>query len=159
MNSTKQIPQTQMTIARFSQLVAAYGSKIPHWPSAEQAAAKQLLETSSEAYRMQQAAVRLDNLLDRVLISPPSPQLRNRIIKAIPLNTPSPSFDTWQWLTQLLMGTTFHEHVWRPAVTLLVPLLLGMIIGFNLASLPENGTAEVEETLSFLGLGTLEQQL
>ena len=107
---------------------------------------------------MQQAAVNLDNLLNQVTTVPPSSKLRNRILSAIQPAEQS-SLDIWQWLSELLLGTTFGEHIWRPAATLLIPLLLGVVMGFNLASWANNTSWEVEAELNFFGLGTLEQQL
>jgi len=103
-----------------------------------------------------QAAVSLDDLLDQVATVPPSLKLRNRILAAIQ-PPEQPLLDIGQWLSQLLLGTTSHEHIWRPAVILLIPLLLGIVMGLSLASF--NDTGEIEEEFNLLGLGTLEQQL
>ncbi len=149
---------TNMTLTRLSQLVMAYGSHPKRWPLEEQITAAQLLETSAEARLLQQAAVSLDDLLDRVTVTPPSPQLRHRILATMESHN-QPSLAMGQWLSQLLLGTTFREHIWRPAITLLIPLLLGMVMGFSLASWTNNDTWVIEEELSLLGLGTLEQQL
>ena len=158
MNQTNPVADTDITLTRFSQLVATYGSHTKRWPLEEQVTAAQLLETSAEARLLQQAAVSLDDLLDRVTITPPSPQLRHRILTTVESHN-QPSLAIGQWLSQLLLGTTFREHIWRPAITLLIPLLLGIVMGFSLASWANNDTWAVEEELSLLGLGTLEQQL
>ncbi|BAP56189.1 hypothetical protein THII_1892 [Thioploca ingrica] len=156
MNQANPVADTAMTMTRFSQLVAAYGGHTNHWPLEEQVAAAQLLETSAEARHLRQAAVSLDDLLDQVATVPPSLKLRNRILAAIQ-PPEQPLLDIGQWLSQLLLGTTSHEHIWRPAVILLIPLLLGIVMGLSLASF--NDTGEVEEEFNLLGLGTLEQQL
>lgn len=156
MNQANPVANTAMTMTRFSQLVAAYGGHPQRWPLEEQVAAAQLLETSAEARQLRQAAMSLDDLLDQVTTVPPSLKLRNRIFAAIQ-PPDQPLLDIGQWLSQLLLGTTFREHIWRPAVILLIPLLLGIVMGFNLASFNETG--EVEEEFNLLGLGTLEQPL
>ena len=114
------------------------------------------MKTSAEAHHLQQAAVSLDDLLDQVTTVPLSLKLRNRIFAAIQ-PPDQPLLDIGQWLSQLLLGTTFREHIWRPAVILLIPLLPGIVMGFNLASF--NDTGDIEEEFNLLGLGTLEQQL
>ena len=112
MNQVNSVAATTMTLTRFSQLVAAYGGENQHWPLEEQIAAAQLLETSAQARQLQQAAVNLDNLLNQVTTVPPSSKLRNRILSAIQPAEQS-SLDIWQWLSELLLGTTFGEHIWR----------------------------------------------
>lgn len=156
MNQANSVADTAMTMTRFSQLVAAYGGHTKRWPVEEQVAAVQLLETSAEARQLRQAAVNLDDLLDQVAIVPPPLKLCNRILAAIQ-PPEQPLLNIGQWLSQLLLGTTSREHIWRPAIILLIPLLLGMVMGFNLASVNETG--EIEEEFNLLGLGTLEQQL
>lgn len=158
MNQANPVADTDMTLTRLSQLVAAYGSHTKRWPLEEQVAAVQLLETSAQARQVRQAAIRLDDLLDQVAIAPPSSQLRHRILAAI-ASPNQPALAMGQWLSQLWFGTTFREHIWRPAITLLIPLLLGIVMGFSLASWTNNETGEIEEELNLLGLGTLEQQL
>ena len=158
MNQANSVAATAMTLTRFSQLVAAYGGDSQHWPLEEQIAAAQLLEISAEARQLQQAAMNLDELLNQVSTVPPSVKLRNRILAAIP-PPKQPDFDIWQWLSELLFSTTFSEHIWRPTFTLLIPLILGIVMGFSLASLTNSVTWEIDEELNLLGLGTLEQQL
>ena len=143
-----------MTIERFSQLLEAYGGNAKRWPIEEQFAALKLLEQSVEARRLQQSALTLDNLLNRVQISPPTAALRKRILaKVYPLT--SQAQDAWQWFLQLIVGTTPREHVWRPAVALATPLLLGIVIGW-LTPLPEYDNGWLEEEVSLLALGPME---
>jgi hypothetical protein len=158
MNPANSATTTAMTLNRFSQLVAAYGGESQHWPLEEQVAAAQLLKISAEARQLQQAALNLDKLLNQVNTVPPSLKLRNQILAAMP-PPKQPDFDIWQWLSELLLGTTLREHIWRPAITLLIPLLLGVVMGFSLASSTNNVSGEVDEELNLFGLGTLEQQL
>lgn len=144
--------QIMMTIERFSQLLDAYGGDAKRWPTEERATALQLLEQSNEARQLQQSALTLDNLLDSVPISSSSTMLRKRILAKIHPMT-SQTQDAWQWLVQLMIGTTPREHIWRPAVTLGIPLLLGIVIGLNLAPLPENTNIWIEEEINLLALG------
>ncbi len=151
----KQTDKTMMTIERFSQLLEAYGGEAKRWPIEEQVAMLKLLEQSVEARRLQQSALTLDSLLNSVQISKPSAVLRERIIAQVqPLA--SQAQDVWQWFIQLIVGTTPREHFWRPAVALVIPLLVGIVIGLNLASLPEDDNGWLEEEVSLLAFGLME---
>jgi hypothetical protein len=155
MTENNNTQKKMMTTERFSQLLDAYGGDTKRWPIEERAAALQLLEQSNDARHLQQSALILDGLLDSVPILPPSTALRERILAQIHPFT-SQTQDAWQWLIQLIIGTTPGEHIWRPAVALGIPLLLGIVIGLNLALLPENANMWIEEEISLLALGPLE---
>jgi hypothetical protein len=149
---------TTMTIERFSQLLEAYGGNAKRWPKEEQLAALNLLEQSVEARRLQQSSLTLDHLLNSVQISPPSTMLRERILAQVQPLT-SQAQDAWQWFIQLIVGTTPSEHFWRPAVALAIPLLLGIVIGLNLASIPTDDNGWIEEEVSLLALDSMESLL
>ena len=139
----------KMTIERFSQLLDTNGGDVKRWPLEERAAVLKLLEVSSEARRLQQAALKLDNLLDCIPISLPTMVLRNRIIAKIH-NSTKQSKDAWQWIVEWLLGTTPLEHILRPTFALIVPLLLGITIGLNLTVLPEIDEQQwIEEEIDF----------
>ncbi|OQY54690.1 MAG: hypothetical protein DRR08_04495 [Candidatus Parabeggiatoa sp. nov. 2] len=152
MNQQNRTHKTQMTRERFSQLLDAYGGDAKRWPIEERAAALLLVEQSEEARRLQQSALALDSLLDSVQISQPSTKLRQRILAKAHHHTEQVQ-DAWQWFIQWLIGTTPREHILRPAFALVIPLLLGIVIGFNLASLPEDENRWVEEEINLLALG------
>jgi len=162
MNLQNIIHQHKITREQFSQLVDAYGGDTKRWPIEKQAAALKLLEESVEARHLQCSASNLDHLLDSVPISPPTAMLRQRILTQTQRYT-EPAQDAWQWFIHWLMGTTIREHFLRPAFALMVPLLFGMLLGFNLADSPTNESlaAEsenvwVEEEISLLALGPME---
>ncbi|MBE9561672.1 MAG: hypothetical protein IMF12_02240 [Proteobacteria bacterium] len=127
----------KITNQRFSQLLDIYGGNSNHWPVEERAAALKLLQESAEAYRLQQAALNLDNLLDSVPISSPTAMLRQRILDQ---HYKEPIQDAWQWFVQWLMGTSVREHFLRPALVFVIPLVFGIFLGLNLetASMDEN---------------------
>ncbi|RKZ50416.1 MAG: hypothetical protein DRR00_15375 [Candidatus Parabeggiatoa sp. nov. 3] len=155
MNQSNQTYQTTMTIKRFSDLVEAYGANAKRWPIDERADALKLLDESVEARRLQQSALTLDTLLDRVPIAPASAALKKRIIAQAHRVT-SQSQDAWQWLIQWLIGTTPREHFLRPAFALMVPLLLGISIGLNLNAVSEDENLLFQEEVSLLALGPME---
>lgn len=146
-------------------LVASYGGKIQNIPKEYQVSVQQLLARSETAQQIQQEALALDNLLDTVKVPPPSALLRQRILKAAYRATVP---DIWQRLWQWAIGTTPTEYLWRPAVTFLLPLLLGLIIGFqsvqNVSTITLHSqapvdvvpTTSIEQEIELLGLNSNE---
>jgi hypothetical protein len=126
---TKKVDNLIMDEQQFAHLVESYGGEAKRWPPEYRAAAHHLLDRSISARRLQQAALALDNLLDTVQISPPSPRLRQRILANV-RRTATTTHDIWQRFLQWIIGTTPTEHLWRPAVTFVLPLLLGILLGF-----------------------------
>jgi len=155
MNRLKPTTQSRMTIERFSQVVETYGGEAKRWPQAERPLAQQLLSDSAEARHLQQAALRLDHLLDQVPVTPPTLALQQRILNQIRRH-PEPLQDAWQWFMQWLFGTTFRDHLLRPAFALIIPLILGLLLGLNLVSVPVDENQLVAEEMNLLALGTLE---
>jgi hypothetical protein len=58
-----------MKLARFEALLSSYGARLQRWPEAERAAAHVLLETSTRAQQLLEAAAVLDDALDRARIA------------------------------------------------------------------------------------------
>lgn len=126
---TRKVDNLNMEEQQFARLVESYGGETKRWPPEYRRAAHQLLHHSTTARRLQEAALALDNLLDTVQISPPSPRLRQRILANV-RRTATTTHDIWQRFLQWIIGTTPTEHLWRPAVTFVLPLLLGVLLGF-----------------------------
>jgi hypothetical protein len=93
--------------------------------------------------------------LDSVPKAPASAALKKRIMAQAHRVT-SQSQDAWQWLIQLLIGTTPREHFLRPAVATMVPLLLGLSIGLNLNAVSEDENMLFQEEVSLLALAPME---
>lgn len=118
-----------MDLERLKQIMDAYGGHPQRWPQAERQAAQTLLETSPIAQQWQQEALKLDTLLDRVTAITPPAALTARILAA----ARAYEMDIWQWLAQWLWGTTWTQHVWRPALALGLPMVLGIGLGLSIA--------------------------
>jgi hypothetical protein len=118
-----------MNIKRFMQIIEAYGADANRWPESERQTALALLATSTEAQHVLQQASMLDNFLDTVAVTSPSPQLQQRIFNAI-----SQTDNIWQELIDWLFGTTWQQHLLRPALTFLLPLILGIFLGIQLTA-------------------------
>src|SRR5262245_47824403 len=69
------MPRDPMTLARFEELLDAYGGRPERWPDAERDAALALLERSDVARARRDAAGALDALLDRMPVVAPSAAL------------------------------------------------------------------------------------
>lgn len=151
---------------QFEHLVASYGGKIQNIPKEYQEAAQHLLARSEMAQQVRQEALVLDNLLDKVKVPPPSALLRQKILKTAYRATVP---DIWQRLWQWAIGTTPTEYLWRPAVTFLLPLLLGLMIGFqsvqnanttttlhSQAQVDAVHTTSIEQEIELLGLNNNE---
>lgn len=115
-----------MDLERFTQIVEAYGGNPTRWPSAERETALVLLKTSTVAHQLQQEALALDTLLDKVQV----PHLKSTLKEGILTSVRSQQTDVWQWLKGWLWGTTVTQHLWRPAIALGLPLIMGL--GFSI---------------------------
>lgn len=122
--------QHTMTEKRFATLVAAYGGNPARWNTTERAAALTLLAQSATAQCLQREALVLDAQLDDLPVEPFSPFLTTRIMQHLP----SPIEDSWRWLTHWLWGETASQHVLRPVLVLLVPLLCGVWLGSSVGT-------------------------
>ena len=121
-----------MNIKRFTQIIEAYGADSNRWPESERQAALALLATSDEAQQLVQQARVLDNFLDTVAVTSPSLQLQQSIFDAV-ARSPQTD-DAWQELLDWVFGTTWQQHLLRPALTFLLPLILGIFLGVQLTT-------------------------
>ncbi|WP_353573333.1 hypothetical protein [Candidatus Albibeggiatoa sp. nov. BB20] len=124
-----------MNIKRFTQIIEAYGADSNRWPESERQAALALLTISTEAQKMLQQADVLDNFLNTVAVNSPSLQLQQGIFDAV-ARSPKPD-DAWQELIDWLFGTTWQQHLLRPALALLLPLILGIFLGVQLTTVED----------------------
>ena len=137
-----------MDIQRFAQLIDTYGGQSEQWPSEVRDVALAFLAHSAEAQKLQQTASQLDSLLNFVTVNEPSPFLKQRILRHIF----SPKLTIWQELKVWLLGATWPQYLWRPALTLLLPLILGIILGSQLTFSESTNVQEAlwQEEISLL---------
>ena len=74
-------PSSNLTLARFGELLEAYGADLARWPEAARAPAQRLIDTQPEAARMFAEAVELDVALDAYELAEPPPRLRARVLE------------------------------------------------------------------------------
>jgi hypothetical protein len=125
-----------MNIKRFTQIIEAYGADSNRWPESERQAALALLTTSTEAQQLTEQEDVLDSFLNTVAVNSPSLQLQQNIFNAIAQSAKS-SDDAWQELIDWLFGRTWQQHLLRPALTFLLPLILGVFLGVQLTTAEE----------------------
>ncbi len=128
---------------RLHQLLAAYGAEPQRWPAGEREQARALLQNSPAARRAWEQACSLDDWLEQAARPVPPPELERRLINAVNRRVASP----WTWLKNWLWGESLPQHLWRPALTLGLPLLLGLGLGGYLW--PEFRTWENEAHLEY----------
>ncbi len=140
-----------MDIQHFVQLMDAYGSQPERWPQEKRDAALAFLIQSVEAQKLQNDACKLDDLLETRTVSEPSPFLKQRILRHI---FSVPELTIWQELKIWLVGTAWPQYLWRPALTLLLPFTLGIILGGQLTFSEKTDVQEVlwQEEMSLLAL-------
>jgi hypothetical protein len=108
-------PPKTCSLARFEQLIDAYGGEAERWPSAERAAALALLHSEPRARALQATALRLDAQLGQVYAAEPSAQLRARVLEVPIRHAREPARTRYSGLRLMLLA--------------LVPCVLGFVSG------------------------------
>lgn len=103
------------TLARFEQLLEAYGGEPERWPSAERDAALRLLQSEPRARALQTAALQLDAQLGELLMPEPSAQLRARVLEVPIRHARQPARARYAGFRWMLLA--------------LVPCVLGFVSG------------------------------
>ena len=70
-----------MTLARFAELLDAYGARLAQWPAAERAAAERFAQTDAEAQRLLASDAALDAWLETYAVDEVSPRLMARVLE------------------------------------------------------------------------------
>ncbi|HKP57062.1 MAG TPA: hypothetical protein VJV78_10090 [Polyangiales bacterium] len=70
-----------LTLARFRELIDAYGAMPARWPVAERAAAEALVRNDAQAARLLAEAEPLDALLDTYEVAELAPRVRARVLE------------------------------------------------------------------------------
>lgn len=118
-----------MNFERFKQIVDSYGTRTESWPEAERAAATDLIQSTGEAREYLEAAKHLDELLDRY--QPAVDESRQQqLVNSIVSGTRAGLIERMiNWLTP--DAEAILISIWRPALAMSMPLLLGVAIGIN----------------------------
>lgn len=142
----------ELTEQRFAQLLASYGAEPERWPAAERAAALAYLDDNARARRLLRETLEFDQWLQSPASYPPAfPDLETRVLQRVMPAVarsvidrllawllPSPDLPLYQW--------------WRPAVVACLPLVMGLVVGFQIELAPEPYTTTFEEELYLISL-------
>lgn len=122
----------QMDLARFGEIVAAYGADPGRWPPGERAAAERLRAGSDDARQLHADAAALDTLMNLTAAPAPSPELMAQVLAAAGRRRWRDGFAAlWPFKT-----------IWRPASGFAVAAALGIVLG---AAVPETVLPDVGE--------------
>jgi hypothetical protein len=109
-----------MDMQRFSEILMAYGGNPQRWSQHEREAALQFLNNSSEAQRLQQQALQLDQLLNAAPMPQLSAALQKRILKATQPSIFQSIFEWFSFRQPLKLVTAFA-----------IPCLIALTIWLN----------------------------
>lgn len=109
----------RMTLARFGEIVEAYGVDPVRWPAKERAAAEMLRAGSDDARRLHANAAALDTLLNLSSAPVPSPELMARVL--VGADRPR--------RRSVFAGFWPFETIWRPASAFAMAATMGIVLG------------------------------
>jgi hypothetical protein len=102
-------------LARFEELLDAYGAEPRRWPAERRAAAEALLARSPEAQTRHAAAARLDGLIGMAKVEPAPAHLIGRVLAAAPKAAPA--------------RASWFAGLFKPAAGLALAAVLGLALG------------------------------
>jgi hypothetical protein len=131
----------EMTSARFTQLVDAYGAELGRWPEGERMAAHDFTRTNPEASALLAEAGAIDALLAHSTIAVPD-GLTSRVLAQCAM----PQYDRWNLAGMDVMPKVKGAFealwpgsaLWKPASVFVSALVMGVVLAFSV-SLPANG--------------------
>lgn len=144
--------EKSITAQRFAQLLASYGADPDHWPNTERDAALDFLAQDVRARRMINEAMQLDQWLQSAGSQQPVfAGLEAKLLRrALP---PKAHSLTDRLLTWLLPSPDLPlRQMWRPVAAACLPLVIGVLVGFQVELAPEVYATSVEEELYLISL-------
>lgn len=106
-----------LTLQRFLELLAAYGSQLSRWPEAEREAAQVLLHASEPARASLAEEAKLDAALDTLVAEDLSPAFARRL-NEIPIRVPAKARARWPF-----------QRLWAPTLGWAAAAALGVALG------------------------------
>lgn len=135
-----------MNLQRFTEIIEAYGGNPNHWPADERLTALEFKTANPEVITLIEESVALDRLLDSHTISEPDHAMLARQIQSQVAGTANPIDGFIRWLFPGL--PTLHS-VLRPVAVACLPVILGILIGYQGTSSDE---LSLEEELALLAV-------
>lgn len=146
------IKHIELRSQRFARLLACYGADPARWPDAERAAAQTFLDNNVSARAMLSEAMALDHWLQSPASQPPAfAGLEARLLQR---KLPSVTRGALERLLAWLLPAPGLELrlLWRPVAVACLPLVLGLLVGFQIELAPEIYTGTLEEELYLISL-------
>ena len=112
------------SLQRFIDVLDAYGSDHNQWPYEEREQLEHLLANSNHAQQLFREAATLDAMLDQFTVPDAGLEVRNQIVDKIPFGKTG--------FTERFLDWVFPagpELLWRPALAITLPLLVGFALG------------------------------
>jgi hypothetical protein len=132
-----------MNLQRFTEILEAYGGDPNHWPEDERESALAFKSTNPQAMALVEETIALDQLLESLVVPESDHAKLAREIQLQVANTSSPVDKFIRWL--------FPERrsLLRPAAVACLPVILGIMIGYQESSSDE---LSLEEELALLAV-------
>ena len=130
-----------MNLARFTQIVSAYGSKQARWPVEERQAAYDFLQDNEAAQILLQQEKMLDDQLDRHVAEDSNlGTIETNILNAIE----QPSDNLVDLVISWLVPAR-PQQFWRPVFAATLPLLVGTVMGITIDTSSEDYQVEAND--------------
>lgn len=111
-------------LQRFIEVLDAYGSDHDRWPYEEREQLELFLATSDQAQRLLNESTKLDTMLNQFTVPGFSQEIRNHVVDAIPFGKSGLAERFLEWIFPAA-----PELLWRPALAVTLPLLVGFVLG------------------------------
>lgn len=111
--------QTCKNLSEFETWLLCHGGDLNQWPLNLRTQGLQLIEHSQEAQTLWQRAQTLDQLLDGFTCAPVIRSLHDKLIERV-------AAASIPWYKKYLSW----QFAWRPAIAFLIPLCLGLLVGW-----------------------------
>jgi len=134
------------SLQRFVEILDAYGSDHNQWPNEERKQLEQLLAKSNQAQQLFKEAAKLDAMLDQFTVPDVSPEVRNQVVDGIPFGKTGITERFLDWLFP-----AGPELLWRPALAITLPLLVGFALGLATPE-PAESLDSWEEEIYLVGV-------
>ena len=130
-------------LARFENLLDAYGAEPRRWPADRRAEAEALLRASPEARALRDTAAHLDAMLDAAPIPPAPGDLVGRVLAAAPKPQAPRGLSNW------IAG------FWKPVTGLACAAVLGVALGGVVSPFQTNTADAAEADSVSLDIGSI----
>lgn len=120
-----------MTLDELETLIAGHGARRDRWPIEARQRAEALIAASPAAARLLAEARALDGFLDSYHVAAPSPDLRDRLLNAVP----QPAAEVVPFPAHPRHFSALRSY-WPQAAALMAASFVGLWLGINIVTVP-----------------------